>query len=825
MLGNLLNKIKRYFNRLNLRKRFKVNPYFWVPILVRSILIFFNSLFRHSALHPVDKKIYNSIIYEFKYSIHCYRLYQFVYKPVAIKYIDIITTLSFFIILDICYILALVFNYLFRNSVLYRIDIILQKVLIICFKYLIYYLLELWNSLVLFFLPIYFLNIFQIVLFILFYVYAVMHFKNNCCLLMCLPLVSYLLKFLLEYIGTFAYLFLSCSLLLFCCTSFILILFFDYVSVLDYSSIVHDYFYFGTWISSGVLMVDWAFTFDILSLFMCFVVSTISFFVHLYSIEYMRSDPHLVRFISYLSIFTFFMLILVSSENFLIFFLGWEGIGLSSFLLISFWSTRVQAVKSAIKAILVNRIGDLFFLFAIALIFYVFGSIDFLTVFYLYPFYADISISLFFTVVRLCDLIALLLFLAAVSKSAQFGLHTWLPDAMEGPTPVSALIHAATLVTAGIFLIVRCSVIFEFSESILSVMAVWGSITCIFAAITANYQVDLKKIIAYSTCSQLGYMVVSCGLSEYQLAFFHLINHAFFKAVLFLCAGFFIHASLNDQDIRRISVVFRRSPLVSTCLDLALLCLVSVPFFGGFYSKDLILESSFLLNFSDSFHYFIYYVCLLGTLFTVGYASRISNIILDSELYSSRIIYFNSRSNSGYMVVSILCLTLISIFLSYFLSGLFNSDHYIFWDSIFVKTDKTHFLLQKDYLPFYIQNLPLILLLLVYFLIFFCKHSILSVKINCLLLSIKPVINCLSFAASNRFLIDYFYNSFLEFFSYYSFCLYCQESYSIFFKRLPFLLEEFFFRFNFTTFLNRSSVPNYFCAFLLLIFILYFLIF
>ena len=325
------------------------------------------------------------------------------------------------------------------------------------------------------------------------------------------------------------------------------------------------FFQLSPWIESELFTVSWGFTFDTLTVVILVVVTSISSLVHLYSTEYIRHDPHLSRFISYLSLFTFFILILVTSDNFLQMFLGWEGIGLSSYLLINFWFGRLQANKAAIKAIIVNRIGDFGLALGIFAIYFEFRSLDYSTVFSIAPAVSDYSLNISFfgqLVGQDCILnfICLLLFIGAVGKSAQLGLHTWLPDAIEGPTPVSALIHAATLVTAGVFLLARCSPLFEQAPFALSIITCFGAITAFFAASTGLVQNDLKRVIAYSTCSQLGYMVFACGLSSYSVGIFHLANHAFFKALLFLSAGSVIHALQDEQDIRKIGGLVRILP-------------------------------------------------------------------------------------------------------------------------------------------------------------------------------------------------------------------------------------------------------------------------
>jgi NADH-quinone oxidoreductase subunit L len=291
------------------------------------------------------------------------------------------------------------------------------------------------------------------------------------------------------------------------------------------------------WIYSGDFKADWSILIDPLTAIMLVIVTGVSSLVHLYSIGYMDEDPHKQRFMCYLSLFTFFMLVLVSADNFIQMFVGWEGVGLCSYLLIGFWFKKDSANAAAIKAFVVNRVGDFGFILGIAALFLLFGSVNFHTVFSQAATKANIEWTVLGYHVNAITLTCLLLFVGACGKSAQFGLHTWLPDAMEGPTPVSALIHAATMVTAGVFMIARCSPLFELSVSAREVVVVVGAFTAIFAATIALTQNDIKKVIAYSTCSQLGYMVFACGLSAYQAGIFHLATHAFFKALLFLGAG------------------------------------------------------------------------------------------------------------------------------------------------------------------------------------------------------------------------------------------------------------------------------------------------
>jgi len=350
------------------------------------------------------------------------------------------------------------------------------------------------------------------------------------------------------------------------------------------------------WISSGDFVANWSINVDPLSSVMLVVVTFVSALVHIYSIGYMSHDPHKPRFMSYLSLFTFSMLVLVVSDNFLQLFFGWEGVGLCSYLLIGFWYKKETANNAAIKAFIVNRIGDFGLAVGIFLIFFFFGSINFEEVFQIAPQFIEKKLLFFGFESNLITLICLFLFIGAMGKSAQFLLHTWLPDAMEGPTPVSALIHAATMVTAGVFLVVRCSPLFEYSQVALNVVTIVGMITAIFAASVALVQNDIKKIVAYSTCSQLGYMFFAAGVGAYHVAIFHLFTHAFFKALLFLGSGSVIHAFKDEQDIRNMGGVRKKLPFTYIFMLVGTLALTGFPFLSGFYSKDAIIEFAYLRN-------------------------------------------------------------------------------------------------------------------------------------------------------------------------------------------------------------------------------------
>nr|AHV78089.1 NADH dehydrogenase subunit 5 [Alatina alata] len=363
-----------------------------------------------------------------------------------------------------------------------------------------------------------------------------------------------------------------------------------------------------SWVPLSSLLIKVTLTLDKLSILMLTVVFTVSFLVHWYSTSYMWGDPHLPRFMSYLSLFTFFMVLLVQANNLPLLFIGWEGVGLCSYLLVNFWYTRMLANTSAIKAMLVNRVGDLALILAMGLIWAQLGGFEWTTINQ-----AVMKPGLITT------LICVLLLVGAAGKSAQLGLHTWLPDAMEGPTPVSALIHAATMVTAGVFLILRCAPLFESTPTGLVVTLLLGSVTALFAASTGLAQTDIKKVIAYSTTSQLGYMVASCGLYQFTLGFNHLINHAYFKALLFLSAGAIIHTNMNEQDLRRFGGLWATSPITLVGITIGSISLMGFPFMTGFYSKDLILEISSMGNYP----YWANFLLLGGAGLTAAYSVKI----------------------------------------------------------------------------------------------------------------------------------------------------------------------------------------------------------
>ena len=375
------------------------------------------------------------------------------------------------------------------------------------------------------------------------------------------------------------------------------------------------------WIHSGTFEADWVLRVDVLSAVMMFTVSTVSAIIHVYSIGYMAHDASIPRFMSYLSLFTFFMLALVTADNFLQLYFGWEGVGLVSYLLIGFWYTRPSACAAAIKAFLVNRVGDFGFALGIAAVYLVFDSVEFDVVFGGARDFVDTEVVFLGMSFNTLTLICILLFIGAMGKSAQLPLHTWLPDAMEGPTPVSALIHAATMVTAGVFLVARCSPLFEYSPTALGFVAFIGASTALFAATIALVQNDIKRVIAYSTCSQLGYMFFACGMSAYAAGIFHLYTHAFFKALLFLGAGSVIHAMSDEQDMRKMGGIWRKIPITYAVMWIGSLALAGIPFFAGYFSKDLILEAAWAAH--ASFAGYAFWLGTIAALLTAFYSWRL----------------------------------------------------------------------------------------------------------------------------------------------------------------------------------------------------------
>ena len=424
-----------------------------------------------------------------------------------------------------------------------------------------------------------------------------------------------------------------------------------------------------TWINSGSLDVNWSMLIDPLSAVMLVVVTSVSSLVHIYSIGYMSNDPHKPRFMAYLSLFTFAMLMLVTSDNFIQLFFGWEGVGLCSYFLIGFWFKKESANAAAIKAFVVNRVGDFGFALGIFLIFYLFGTVNYSEVFQQIPTVIDKNLLFLGFEVNAIDLLCLLLFIGAMGKSAQILLHTWLPDAMEGPTPVSALIHAATMVTAGVFLVVRCSPIFEYSPLILNLITVVGMTTAFFAATVALVQTDIKKIIAYSTCSQLGYMFFAAGVGAYNVAMFHLFTHAFFKALLFLGSGSVIHAFKDEQNINNMGGVWKKLPYTYVLMIIGTLALTGFPFLSGYYSKDAIIEFAYLKG--NTTGYYAAGIGIFTAFLTSIYSWRLIFKTFHGTYNNQKIDIEETHESPLVMLIPLIILSIGAIFAGFLFKDLF----------------------------------------------------------------------------------------------------------------------------------------------------------
>ena len=461
------------------------------------------------------------------------------------------------------------------------------------------------------------------------------------------------------------------------------------------------------WIDSEMFSLSWGFMFDTLTVVMLIVVTSISTFVHIYSTEYMSADPHLQRFMSYLSFFTFFMIILVTGDNFLQMFLGWEGVGLCSYLLINFWYGRIQANKAALKAMIINRIGDFGLALGIFTIYLVFNSLEYTTVFALAPSFYKSSIIFLNFEIDLLTIICILLFVGAVGKSAQIGLHSWLPDAMEGPTPVSALIHAATMVTAGVFLVARCSPLFQYAPTASIIVTVMGAMTAFMAATTGLLQNDLKRVIAYSTCSQLGYMVFACGLSGYSIGIFHLANHAFFKALLFLSAGSVIHAMADEQDMRKMGGLLNLLPFTYGMMMIGSLALMGFPFLTGFYSKDVILELAYG-SFSIEGH-FAHWLGCISAFFTAFYSFRLICLTFLKKPNSSRKVILGVHEAPFAMAFPLFILAIGSIFIGFVTKDMMIGLGTDFWGNALFTLPQNTYLLEAEFIDTSVKLIPLVL--------------------------------------------------------------------------------------------------------------------
>lgn len=414
------------------------------------------------------------------------------------------------------------------------------------------------------------------------------------------------------------------------------------------------------WINSGNFKSSWSLRVDALTAVMLVVVTWVSAVVHIYSVGYMSHDDHRQRFMSYLSLFTFFMLMLVTSDNLVQLFLGWEGVGLCSYLLIGFWFKKPEACAAAMKAFLVNRVGDIGFALGIATLFFVFGSVQFDAIFSSAASHDKDIIRFWGHQFHAITLICVLLFIGAMGKSAQLGLHTWLPDAMEGPTPVSALIHAATMVTAGVFLVARCSPLFELSDQAMTLVTLVGALTAFFAATVGLVQNDIKRVIAYSTCSQLGYMFFACGVGAYSAGIFHLMTHAFFKALLFLGAGSVIHAMSGEQDMRNMGGVWKKIPFTYAYMWIGSLALAGMPPFAGFYSKDIILEAAYASG--RSMGMFAYCLGVGAAFLTAFYSWRLLFLTFHGKPRASHEVMHHVHESPAVMLLPLLLLAAGAIF-------------------------------------------------------------------------------------------------------------------------------------------------------------------
>ena len=465
------------------------------------------------------------------------------------------------------------------------------------------------------------------------------------------------------------------------------------------------------WMNIGDFNVVWSLRHDMLSAVMMIVITTVSAMVHIYSIGYMSHDNSKPRFMSYLSLFTFAMLMLVTSDNLIQLFFGWEGVGLASYLLIGFWYHKPSAHTAAMKAFIVNRVGDFGFILGIIAIYSVFGSLYFDEIFSDVEGLHKLSIVMLGFKINVIELIAILLFIGAMGKSAQIGLHTWLPDAMEGPTPVSALIHAATMVTAGVFLVCRMSPLLEFAPFALNVITIVGAMTAIFAATIGLTQFDIKRVIAYSTCSQLGYMFFAAGVSAYPASMFHLTTHAFFKALLFLGAGSVIHAMSDEQDMRKMGGIWKKIPITYALMWVGSLALAGIPFFAGYYSKDLILEAAWAA--SSNSGYFAFWLGCLAAFLTAFYSWRLLLLTFHGNFNSSKEVLDHVHESPFVMLIPLFVLALGAIFSGwYFYNDFVGYNWKEFWgNSIFISEKHKAFKL-AHYVPLWVKYLPIFLAIL-----------------------------------------------------------------------------------------------------------------
>ena len=463
-----------------------------------------------------------------------------------------------------------------------------------------------------------------------------------------------------------------------------------------------------TWIDSGDFELSWAIKLDTLSAVMLLVVSNISTLIHVYSIGYMSHDKSIPRFFSYLSLFTFFMLALVTADNFVQMYFGWEGVGLASYLLIGFWYQRPSACAAAIKAFLVNRVGDAGFALGIVGTFFLFGAVNFDQVFGAVPGMAEAQFEFIGIEGHALTILCLLLFIGAMGKSAQLFLHTWLPDAMEGPTPVSALIHAATMVTAGVFLVARLSPMFEYAPFALEVVTVVGASTAFFAATVGLTQFDIKRVIAYSTCSQLGYMFFAAGVSAYSASIFHLMTHAFFKALLFLAAGSVIHALSDEQDMRKMGGIWRMVPVTYAVMWIGSLALAGVPPFAGFFSKDIILEAAYAAH--SGVGGYAFWLGIAAAFMTAFYSWRLLFMTFHGAPRASAEVMSHVHESPKVMLVPLILLATGAV-----LAGWIGYDYFVgdgridFWRAAILVLPEHDTVEAAHHVPTWVKLLPLVM--------------------------------------------------------------------------------------------------------------------
>lgn len=502
------------------------------------------------------------------------------------------------------------------------------------------------------------------------------------------------------------------------------------------------------WIDLEFIDIVWGFNFDSLTVSMLIPVLIISLLVHIYSIGYMSHDPHNQRFFSYLSLFTFMMIILVTGNNLLVMFIGWEGVGICSYLLVSFWFTRIAANQSSISAFLTNRVGDCFLTIGMFIIIWSMGNLDYTTIFSISP-YINENIIIF---------IGIFLLIGAMAKSSQIGLHIWLPMAMEGPTPVSALIHAATMVTAGVYLLMRVSPLLEYSSTVLMACLWVGAITTIFSSLIGLFQQDIKKVIAYSTMSQLGMMVIAIGLSSYNIALFHLINHAFYKGLLFLAAGSVIHAVSDNQDFRKYGGLRLFLPLTYSVMLIASLSLVAFPFMTGFYSKDFILESAYGQFYFSSI--IVYFIATIAAIFTTLYSVKVLYLTFLTSPNGSLINYKQAHEGDIFMSMPLIILSVFSIFFGYLTKDIFIGIGTGFFsdNSLFINPQHEILINTEFATPYIFKLLPFLCTVIFTALSIiyseFLTNKIMSFKFSRIGYNIFGFFN-------QRFLIEFLYNKYI----------------------------------------------------------------